>query len=96
MADLARSLDSDLTHESECRSCHAVIVWSIMDESSKRNPLDRQPDPDGRIVVESWQATDKGMAPVVRVLRAGEVDAHEGARYVSHFSSCPNAKEHRR
>lgn len=91
-----RSLDCEYARESECRTCHAVIVWGIMDGSGKRNPLDRRPDPEGRIVVESWQATSHGMSPVVRVLRAHEIDQHRGARYTSHFSTCPDAKDPRR
>lgn len=89
MGDLARSLDSGLTRESECRACEAVVVWAVMETSGKRNPLNRRPDPDGRLVIVAWQATERGMAPVVRHLHGDEVLAHDGARYESHFASCP-------
>lgn len=90
------SLDSELTHVSECRSCKADIVWGVMERSGKRNPLDRAPDPDGRIIVEAWQATERGMAPVVRVLHDDELELVSGPRYTSHFATCPDAQQHRR
>lgn len=67
-----RTLDSDFTRESECRSCKARIVWALMSGSGKRNPLDRAPAADGTIVIESWQATEHGMSPLVRVLHGEE------------------------
>lgn len=93
---LARSLDHALVHESTCRSCPATIVWAVMEESGKRNPLDRRPDPEGRLVVVGWEVVGEHLAPVVEALKNAELERHEGARYSSHFSTCPNADAHRR
>lgn len=88
--DLGRSLATDATHESTCRQCDARIVWAFMDGSGKRNALDRPPNPDGLLVVVGWQVTDRGFAPVVEHLRGDALFAHEGARYESHFATCPD------
>lgn len=86
--------------ESECSSCHYPIVWSYMDESGKRNPLDRTSVAEGLMVVCAWQADaphdEPTMAPVVRVLKGDERESYTGARYTSHFATCPNADQHRK
>lgn len=72
-----------------CRSCGAEIEWART-EKGKSMPLDADPVKGGNIVVESRVATDHGMAPLAKYVTAGEGDR------VSHFATCPEAKEHRR
>ena len=68
---------------STCRSCGDPVVWVKM-ASGKANPLDPDPTPNGNIIVD-----DKGNGRVQT-----QYD-QPGARYVSHFSTCPFAKQHR-
>ena len=66
---------------SECRSCGAEIEWAKT-AAGKRIPLDAESVIEGNI-----ELSEGGM---VRVVRNGSGDR------VSHFATCPNAKEHRR
>lgn len=89
----ARATDQG-PRRSECRSCHASIIW-VRTERGKRMPLDAEP-------VDATRATRS-----VFVLRELENDGGplavaawglEGTEphYISHFSTCPNADTHRR
>ena len=64
----------------QCRSCGAEIVWVRMVKSGKANPLDAKPEM--RVVITTKIGEDQ-YAEVV-------------ATYVSHFATCPNAKQHRK
>lgn len=71
-----------------CKSCGADIVW-VKTESGKSMPLDASPiDPtkiDGACFIENG------------IARFGAFDLPRGTlRYVSHFATCPQAKEHRK
>lgn len=76
-----------------CKSCGAPVRW-VAFVSGKRNPLDLRPHEDGNVVLGA--AVDENGNAVARVLTRSEAQARVGARYRSHFSSCPNASEHRR
>lgn len=96
MTDLdleSRTLEQ--AHRSECSSCEAPIAWSVMEATGKRNPIDPKPDPDGRLVVVGWQIDPRHTVPVMRALKRDEWLEHQGARYTSHFATCPHAEEHR-
>jgi len=74
---------------SRCRSCPAEIEW-VLTEQGRRMPIDVETRADGNLIV-TGEAIDRGrMVPTVRYVEAGEGDR------VSHFATCPNAKEHRR
>ena len=62
-----------------CSSCGAAIMWVIMRESGKANPLNLIPEK--RIVITGQ---------TVRGPKAEVVDS-----YISHFVTCPNAAQHR-
>lgn len=68
-----------------CSSCGAIVVWVVTGKGA-RMPLDPVPVPNGNVVRTGEQT--------VRYLKPGE--AFAGNRYVSHFSSCPDASSHRR
>lgn len=72
-----------------CHSCGQEIEWAFT-EKDKRMPLDADPREDGNLVVVSRRASEYGMTPVVRYVKAGE-----GNR-VSHFATCPDSGRHRR
>lgn len=74
---------------SRCRSCQAPLLWA-QTEKGRRIPLDPDPyageDPRGLYVLRAG-----GLAVAVTP------DAFPGEPlYRSHFSTCPEAKEHRR
>lgn len=70
----------------ECRSCHGPIVWCLT-ERGKRMPVDAVPVESGTFVKV---ATQDG-SPVMSARHAPE-----GARYTSHFATCPDAADWRR
>lgn len=70
-----------------CQSCGAAIRWAKTTKG-KPIPLDAEPCDDGNVVLEANVAIVLG--PLERVQRGSET------RYVAHFSTCPNAAEHRR
>lgn len=74
-----------------CRSCGAPMVW-VLTRSGGHMPLDPEPSPRGNIVLELGPNDQT----VSRVLRADEEPASGQLRWLSHFATCPNAKEHRR
>ena len=78
----------------KCRSCGAPLLWALT-KKGRRIPLDRNPVPDGNIEIEE---ADEG-PPMSRVV-SGQGELSPGlfpaTRYKSHFSTCPNAKRHRR
>lgn len=66
----------------KCRSCGAAVRW-VLTSTGKRMPLDLDPQENGNITLD-----ESGMASVGKT--------GEGPRYVSHFASCPQAKNWRR
>jgi hypothetical protein len=75
----------------ECRSCRARIVWAVT-EAGRRIPLDAEASPTGNLA--QVEALADG-TPVVAFLDP-EAPEPEAGRYLSHFATCPNAKEWRR
>lgn len=89
-----------------CRSCDAEIEWAQTeargDKPGKKMPLDADPvklakdraEGDkstlGNLVVVSHVASEYGMTPVVRYVKAGA-----GTR-LSHFATCPDRATHRK
>lgn len=67
---------------SRCRTCDAPVLW-VSTPTGKAMPLDLEPDPEGRFVVEGGVAYPVGLFS-------------EGPRYTSHFATCPQADEHRK
>lgn len=85
----------------KCRSCNADIVWvktaATKSSPGKPMPLDADPERpgkalrvDGGNVVFTGQRDGSSNAWLVRVVGRGS-----GA-YRSHFSTCPNARSHRK
>lgn len=72
---------------SKCTSCQAEIEWVVSIKSGKPMPLDKEPRPDGNVVIRNSRA---------HVLSANNPTQPEELRYVSHFSTCPSAAEHRK
>lgn len=69
-----------------CRSCGKPVEW-VNTETGKKMPLDEKPDPSGNIILKNG---------VAHVLKKDELPPPKSNRYFSHFSTCPNAKSHRK
>jgi hypothetical protein len=55
-------------------------------------PVDDHPVDDGNVLITGY----KDKSPLLRVLKRGEDPPPEVNRYVSHFTTCPNAPDHRK
>jgi len=89
--------DRKCTTPSKCRSCGADILWTKT-RTGKNMPVDAVPD---------MRSKDQGGGNLVLTLHGGEFGElrsesyyppkHDAKRnrYTSHFSTCPNAAEHR-
>jgi hypothetical protein len=85
-----------------CRACPAPVKWVIM-ASGKRNPLDREPDPErGNVIIvdsdELAAALDVPLGRAValggaRLKRARETPGRD--LYISHFATCPARQQFR-
>lgn len=71
---------------STCRSCGARITW-LRTMAGKAVPVDEDPVPDGNIVV-------LGDSDTCQMLKKGEETTKP--RYISHFATCPQAREWRK
>lgn len=76
---------------STCSSCHRTVWWVKVLPNKKRMPLDPHPVDDGNVVI-----VERAPDVVARVLTKEEPRFDDVSRYVSHFSTCPNAAEHRK
>lgn len=80
-----------------CRSCDARIIWTENVTTRRRMPVDADPVVGGNVVLVSGND-----GPEARVLTRDELSKRQPRLdgqpdlYVSHFSTCPNAKAHRR
>lgn len=84
---------------STCRSCSAAIVWA-QTINGKQIPVDHLPVANGNVDLVSH--SDPREAPIAHMLDATgqrDVDGLRRSpflRYVSHFSTCPDAARHRK
>jgi hypothetical protein len=76
-----------------CRSCGAEIVWART-VNGKTIPIDVDPVEDGNIELQDGA----GAMPVAVYVKKddGQLGLLASDRYVSHFATCPQAKEWRR
>ena len=87
------------TSPSKCRSCRADVLWVTWLTSGKKMPIDAVPD---------MREVGKGGGTIVVAMRGGEygeliAEKYDPAqhdakrnRFTSHFSTCPEADQHRR
>jgi len=73
-----------------CRSCGAPIRW-VKTRKKKNMPIDDEPVSDGRFVIEGED--DESGKPRVAWLDNRAAETYTGERYISHFKTCPNARE---
>ena len=81
-----------------CSSCGAEMIWTLT-EKGARMPVDAEPSPAGNLLLDTTLDP-----PRAKYLRAPEKAARVedfqsiglvAVFYVSHFSSCPFAGQHR-
>ena len=73
---------------SECSSCHAPIIWG---RTASGKPIPIDPDP-----VETGNLAVRPPGAQVRYLTLSGQPEPDEWRAVSHFSTCPHAKLHRK
>lgn len=82
---------------STCRSCRAPIVWALTSKG-RLMPIDADPVDGGNIslveitTMQDWEP--RLMAVVHPERQASLLD--DGEQHVAHFTTCPQADEHRR
>jgi hypothetical protein len=82
-------LNRDPREPTTCRSCHARILWAVWADSGRRVPIDVTPVAQGNVVL----ALRKNAVLVAEKFKPWE---HTGRnRFVTHFSTCPDAKTFR-
>lgn len=79
---------------SNCKSCGALIFWVTWPASGKNMPVDAAASQDGDIVL-TWKPREQKLW-AAKAAQLGEHELVSRNRYVSHFSTCPQAKQHRR
>ena len=84
--------DADPREPVPCRSCGALMIWAKNAKSGKPMPFDAEPDPEltaGWVLVYRQSSSE--------VIATYQADPAPGARLrVPHFTTCPNADQHRR
>lgn len=68
-----------------CQSCDAPLRW-VKSTTGKWMPLDRDPTPDGAIVLEENLLGET----------IGRIVGPATGTHQTHFATCPNANHHRR
>ena len=77
-----------------CASCRAEIVWARTN-AGKSMPLDLEPSESGTMILVLRHAEGGGVKVVCFFKKAGEALTRGEKRRASHFSTCPNAEQHR-
>lgn len=79
---------------SACRSCGAPIEWCVTTKG-RNMPLDPEPRDDGNLVKDGATLWRGGETVAIVRFVATDIEVMDD-RYVSHFVTCPHAKEHRK
>lgn len=91
MADLHIPKSDPELGARRCRSCNALILWTIT-ENDKPMPVDFAPNPSGTVAL-AVDVDERGR----RVWRSRVVQLDDpSVRRKSHFSTCPDASKHRK
>lgn len=77
----------------KCKSCGASIVW-IKTKKGRVMPCD--PDPDMILVIEGKKITGIDKQGNTHVGYSGRLEGDDVEVYISHFSTCPFADQHRK
>lgn len=72
-----------------CKSCGAPVLWVKLTTGTSM-PLDARPADNGNVL------RDKSRAKVLGPEESEKLRAAGIGLYLSHFATCPNARQHRR
>jgi hypothetical protein len=76
-----------------CQSCGATIFWAVSVNNS-RMPINAEPVEDGNVLVSMSRSDPENKKCIVL---AHDATKPQGRRlFTSHFSTCPNARKHRK
>lgn len=78
----------------KCRSCGALIFWARNPKTGAFNPVDATPREDGNLILTLRPASGTLEFRFATKVDAATLAKHN-RRYVSHFATCPNARQHR-
>lgn len=70
-----------------CSSCGAPMIWAVTAKNGKPIPLDASPVPHGNVELEDGRAI---------YVRPNSPNLFGVPRFVSHFATCPHARQHRK
>lgn len=76
-----------------CQSCGAAIFWAVSVNGS-RMPINAEPVVDGNVLVSVSRSNPENKKCIV--LAHAAVKPKDRRLFTSHFSTCPNARKHRR
>ncbi len=77
---------------SACRSCNTKILWAKSVKSGKLMPIDIEPAKNGNLYLQA-EGFDP---PLAFSINDTPPMAVRPGRFVSHFATCPEARQHRR
>lgn len=87
------------TEASECRSCGALILWTVT-QKGKKMPVDAGPHEEGSFILTYSPAKNQLLSEYILGRRDKAPHTPEQLagrrRFKSHFETCPNASEHRK
>ncbi len=91
LAEIAGAATAPLGKSTICKACGAQLQWCVTANKGRDQPLNRDPDPSGNVVL--------GL-PLVRGVPTGRVVALSqpvrGERYMPHHATCPESARFRR
>lgn len=77
------------------RTCGAPVIWTTT-KNGKHRPVDRDPHPEGNIVLgDVLEDGTRAETVLTKAERAGWQDG-DGDRHMPHHATCPDAERFRR
>lgn len=83
-----------MTTQATCRSCGKEIDWTVMSATGKAMPVDHDSAGKAGGTLAVWRTDDCKLW--CRALKKGEQPEGREKLATAHWSTCPNAKDHKR
>ncbi len=80
-----------------CTACKAPIFFALS-SAGRRLPIDAEPVDTGNVIIDGQERDPRNGELMPKAIVLGKADTPLGdpVRFVSHFSTCPNAGQFRR